>query len=101
MLVISSALRECILSIARLNNDSSSDAKSTVERGEFTYIFASPEILQEKRWWMTSIFQANIKQSKLCDSLRSGKQPFHMIIVPSTGVAAWSVWLAPEGDKWE
>ena len=34
-------LRERDLSAVRLSNDLSSDAKSAVERGEFTYIFAS------------------------------------------------------------
>ena len=77
-------LAERGLSAVRLTNDLASDAKSAVVEGRVNYIFASPEMLQERRWrdvFLTTLFQKKLKavfvdEAHCVEVWGSGKQPF-------------------------
>lgn len=62
----------------------SSEAQSTVEKGEATYIFASPEMLQERRWrdlFLQDHYQKNLRavfidEAHCVEAWGGGKHPF-------------------------
>ena len=72
------------LSAVRLGSDLTSSAKESLERGEITYVFASPESLQTKTWrqlLLSSPYQSYLKavfidEAHCVDMWGSGNEPF-------------------------